>query len=180
MFLNVLNFAFQLMAALAQVGPPQSAGAKDCNIIHGLNAAIESLCECSEIQHEKRTSLTENAGKVLNRGRVICFTNVKNELEVKSLLDCFEDALMQHNKLASSSDSLMTINYCELVLMHVYPVHKESCIADQAKKVVSPLLSTEVHNVKSGRHLAAKLGILVQQHYNLASTTVTGIPMKVM
>lgn len=44
---------------------------------------------------------------------------------------------------------------------------------------MSPILSTEVHAVKSGRHLAAKLGILVQQHYNLASTTVTGIPMKV-
>lgn len=65
------------MAALAQVGPALTTGARDCNVIHGLNAAIEALCECSEIQHEKRTSLTESAGKVLNRGRVICVTNVK-------------------------------------------------------------------------------------------------------
>lgn len=65
------------MAALAQVGPPQNTGPKECNVIHGLNAAIQALCECSEIQHEKRTSLTESAGKVINRGRVICFTNVK-------------------------------------------------------------------------------------------------------
>lgn len=167
-----------LMAALAQVGPPQNTGSKECNVVHGLNAAIQALCECSEVQHEKRTSLTENAGKVVNRGRVICFTNVKSDLEVKSLLEYFEEALTQHNKLASSSDSLMTVQYCELVLMHVYPVHKESCIAHQPKKMTSSILSTEVHNVKSGRHLAAKLGILVQQHYNLASTTVTGIPMK--
>ncbi|XP_035212649.1 integrator complex subunit 13-like isoform X2 [Stegodyphus dumicola] len=166
-----------LMAALADVGPPKSTN-KDSNVIHGLNAAIKALCECSEIQHQKRTSLTENAGKVVNRGRVICFTNVKSDLEVNSLLECFEETLIEQNKLASSSDSLMTIQHCELVMMHVYPVNKESCIAHQPKKMVSPILSTEIHNVKSGRHLAAKLGILVQQHYNLASTTVTGIPMK--
>ncbi|GFU07392.1 integrator complex subunit 13 [Nephila pilipes] len=167
-----------LMAALAQVGPPQNVSSKECNVIHGLNAAIEALCECSEIQHEKRTSMTESAGKVVNRGRIICFTNVKSDLEVNSLVECFQSALLEHNKLASSSDSLMTIQHCELVMMHVYPVNKESCIAHQPKKVVSPILSTEIYNVKSGRHLAAKLGLLVQQHYNLASTTVTGIPMK--
>ncbi|XP_015924548.1 integrator complex subunit 13 isoform X2 [Parasteatoda tepidariorum] len=167
-----------LMAALAQVGPPQSMASKDSSIMHGLNAAIEALCECSEIQHEKRTSLTENAAKVLNKGRVICFTNVKSDLEVNSLLECYHDALVEHNKLAASSDSLMTIQHCELVMVHVYPVNKESCITHLTKKMVSPLLSTELHCVKSGRHLAAKLGLLVQQHYNLASTTVTGIPMK--
>ncbi|KAF8766812.1 integrator complex subunit 13-like isoform X1 [Argiope bruennichi] len=167
-----------LMGALAQVGPPENAGNKDCNVMHGLNAAIEALCECSEIQHEKRTSMTESAGKVVNRGRVICFTNVKSDLEVNSLVECFQSALVEHNKLASSSDSLMAVQHCELILMHVYPVNKESCIASQNKKVISPILSIEIHNVKSGRNLAAKLGILVQQHYNLASTTVTGIPMK--
>ncbi|GIY08577.1 hypothetical protein CDAR_432931 [Caerostris darwini] len=167
-----------LMAALAQVGPPENISIKDCNVMHGLNAAIEALCECSEIQHEKRTSLTDNAGKVINRGRIICFTNVKSDLEVNSIIDCFQNALSEHNKLASGSDSLMTIQHCELILMHVYPVNKESCITPQARKAVSTVLSTEIHNIKSGRHLATKLGILVQQHYNLASTTVTGIPMK--
>ncbi|PRD20101.1 UNVERIFIED_CONTAM: asun [Trichonephila clavipes] len=56
-----------LMAALAQVGPPQNVSGKECNVIHGLNAAIEALCECSEIQHEKRTSMTESAGKVRDK-----------------------------------------------------------------------------------------------------------------
>ncbi|KAG8176539.1 hypothetical protein JTE90_014884 [Oedothorax gibbosus] len=168
-----------LMSSLAQVGPPAtSSQKKECSVMHGLNAAIEALCECSEVQHEKRTAMTESAGKVLNRGRVICFTNVKSDLEVNSLLECFQDALSEHNKLAASSDSLMVVQHCELIMMHVYPVNKESCIAHQPKKMVSPILSTEIHNVKSGRHLAAKLGVLVQQHYNLASTTVTGIPMK--
>lgn len=168
-----------LMAALAEVGPPQAnQNRKECNVIHGLNSAIQALCECSEIQHEKRTCLTESAGKVINRGRVICFTNTKSDIEVTALFTYFEEALIQQNKLAASSDSLMTIQHCELVLMHVYPVNKESCIVSQAKKLMSPIFSHEVHSVKSGRDLAAKLGLLVQQHYNLASTTVTGIPMK--
>lgn len=44
---------------------------------------------------------------------------------------------------------------------------------------VSPLLTSEVHSVRAGRHLATKLNILVQQHFDLASTTITNIPMKV-
>jgi hypothetical protein len=36
-----------------------------------------------------------------------------------------------------------------------------------------------VHSVRAGRHLATKLNILVQQHFDLASTTITNIPMKV-
>lgn len=44
---------------------------------------------------------------------------------------------------------------------------------------ISPLLTSEVHSVRAGRHLATKLNILVQQHFDLASTTITNIPMKV-
>ncbi|KAF4799747.1 protein asunder isoform X8 [Turdus rufiventris] len=36
----------------------------------------------------------------------------------------------------------------------------------------------EVHSVRAGRHLATKLNLLVQQHFDLASTTITNIPMK--
>ncbi|UYV79829.1 hypothetical protein LAZ67_18000851 [Cordylochernes scorpioides] len=52
------------------------------------------------------------------------------------------------------------------------------CILARSVSLVSPILSSEVVVVKSGRLLATKLSVLVQQHYNLASTTVTGIPMK--
>ncbi len=35
-----------------------------------------------------------------------------------------------------------------------------------------------MHSVRAGRHLATKLNVLVQQHFDLASTTITNIPMK--
>jgi hypothetical protein len=45
---------------------------------------------------------------------------------------------------------------------------------------VSAQLSCEIHTTQSGRPLYNKMLHLVQRHYDLASTTVTGIPMKVM
>lgn len=45
------------------VGVPR-AGGSEFSIVHGLRAAIQAMCECSEAQHEKRTALTENATKV--------------------------------------------------------------------------------------------------------------------
>lgn len=104
--------------------------------------------------------------------------------------------------------SLMAIQQCELVLIHIYPQGEDTLVTDRAKKEVtlfhpvrhsegighqslltciffrissqiSPLLTSEVHSVRAGRHLATKLNILVQQHFDLASTTITNIPMKV-
>lgn len=43
---------------------------------------------------------------------------------------------------------------------------------------VSNILSVEMHSVKTNGGLANKFTSLILKHYNLASTTVTGIPMK--
>lgn len=45
---------------------------------------------------------------------------------------------------------------------------------------LSPYLASEVHNSQSGRFIATKLVELAMSHFNLSSTTVTGIPMKVI
>ncbi|XP_064471244.1 integrator complex subunit 13-like [Ornithodoros turicata] len=168
-----------LMSLMAQLGPPSESGnAKDYNVLNGLTAAVEALCQCSEIQHEYRTSLTDTAGKIVNRGRIICVTSMKSDSEIRVLEDRFYEVLVAQNKLAASSDSLMSVHKCELVLIHTCPVNKESENTPVSKRNVGSLLTCEVHKVRSGRNLAAKLGYLVQLHYNLASTTVTGIPMK--
>ena len=49
----------------------------DCNIFHGINQAIQSLCQPSTIQHQVRTSLTDNLPTIHNRGRIICLTSFK-------------------------------------------------------------------------------------------------------
>ncbi|TMS02676.1 Integrator complex subunit 13 [Larimichthys crocea] len=125
----------ELMSALAAVGPPNPREDPECcSILHGLVAAVESLCKITELQHERRTTLMDTADRVANRGRIICLTNAKR---VKT-------------------------RWCP----------------DRPKKEISPLLTSEVHSVRAGRHLATKLNILVQQHFDLASTTITNIPMK--
>uniref|UniRef100_A0A3P9I8K8 Integrator complex subunit 13 n=1 Tax=Oryzias latipes TaxID=8090 RepID=A0A3P9I8K8_ORYLA len=169
----------ELMSALAAVGPPNPREDPECcSILHGLVAAVESLCKITELQHEKRTALMDTAERVANRGRIICLTNAKSDTHVRMLEDCIQETILDQNKLAAGSDRLMGIQQCELVLVHIYPQGEDTLVSDRPKKEISPLLTSEVHSVRAGRHLASKLNILVQQHFDLASTTITNIPMK--
>ncbi|XP_019353893.1 integrator complex subunit 13 isoform X3 [Alligator mississippiensis] len=169
----------ELMAALAAVGPPNPhADPECCSILHGLVTAVEALCKITEYQHEARTMLMENAERVGNRGRIICITNAKSDSHVRMLEECVQETIHEHNKLAANSDHLMQIQKCELVLIHTYPVGEDSLVSDRPKKELSSVLTSEVHSVRAGRHLATKLNVLVQQHFDLASTTITNIPMK--
>ncbi|XP_059181795.1 integrator complex subunit 13 isoform X2 [Centropristis striata] len=169
----------ELMSALAAVGPPNPREDPECcSILHGLVAAVESLCKITELQHERRTSLMDTAERVANRGRIICLTNAKSDTHVRMLEDCIQETILEQNKLAAGSDRLMAIQQCELVLVHIHPQGEDTLVSDRPKKEISPLLTSEVHSVRAGRHLATKLNILVQQHFDLASTTITNIPMK--
>ncbi|KAM9328796.1 integrator complex subunit 13 isoform 2-T2 [Pholidichthys leucotaenia] len=169
----------ELMSALAAVGPPNPREDPECcSILHGLVAAVESLCKITELQHEKRTALMDTADKVANRGRIICLTNAKSDTHVRMLEDYIQETILDQNKLAAGSDRLMAIQQCELVLVHIFPQGEDTLVSDRPKKEISPLLTSEVHSVRAGRHLATKLNVLVQQHFDLASTTITNIPMK--
>nr|XP_020653459.1 protein asunder homolog isoform X5 [Pogona vitticeps] len=175
----------ELMAALAAVGPPNPrADPECCSILHGLVSAVEALCKITEYQHEARTLLMENADRVGNRGRIICITNAKRfvspaiDSHVRMLEEFVQETIHEHNKLAANSDHLMQIQKCELVLIHTYPVGEDNLVSDHLKKELSPVLTSEVHSVRAGRHLATRLNLLVQQHFDLASTTITNIPMK--
>uniref|UniRef100_A0A8C2YTW8 Integrator complex subunit 13 n=1 Tax=Chinchilla lanigera TaxID=34839 RepID=A0A8C2YTW8_CHILA len=100
----------ELMAALAAVGPPNPrADPECCSILHGLVAAVETLCKITEYQHEARTLLMENAERVGNRGRIICITNAKSDSHVRMLEDCVQETIHEHNKLAANSDQIVSI-----------------------------------------------------------------------
>lgn len=171
-----------LLYGLSVVGVPVSVPvpneSEDYSVIHGLEAAVQAMCECSEIQHEKRTTLTENATKILNRCRVICLTSARDNASIKRLQDIFQNELIQVNKVAAASDHLIPIHHCHLVIINVYPNNMEMLVTYQPLKDISNLLSSEVHSVKAGGQIASKLSHLILSHYDLASTTVTGIPMK--
>ncbi|KAG8228667.1 hypothetical protein J437_LFUL008904 [Ladona fulva] len=168
-----------LLNTLSSVGVPNTRqSSRDYSMMYGLKSAIEALCECSEIQHERRTSLTENASKVLNRCRVICITSTIDNSSIKSFEDYFQNILIQQNKIAAGSDHLITVHHCHLVILNVYPNNTESQVRGHPPKDMSAILTTEVHSVKAGGQIASKLSHLILSHYDLASTTVTGIPMK--
>lgn len=172
------NLAY-ILNGTASVGvPPRAHPTNEFSVIHGLRAAIEALCECSDIQHEKRTSLTENATKILNRCRVICITSARDNASMKSLEDIFQNVLIQQNKIAAASDHLITVHHCHLVIINVFPNSIESQVTGHPARDLSAILTSEVHSVKAGGQIASKLTHLILKHYDLASTTVTGIPMK--
>ncbi|XP_064633447.1 integrator complex subunit 13-like [Lineus longissimus] len=169
----------QLLTGLAQLGPPvESEKCNSTELISGLTEAIQALCDPSDIQQKMTTSHTEQANSVLNRGRIICITSLKSENFYRMLADCLTDVVQQENKLAANTDNLMPIHHCEVHMILVSPVGEESAIPSKNKQELSPNISYEVHVSQSGRFIASKLIQIASRHYNLTSTTVTGIPMK--
>ncbi|RZF48920.1 hypothetical protein LSTR_LSTR003300 [Laodelphax striatellus] len=171
-----------LLNGLSGVSVPPSYRLQDqtdYSVVHGLQAAMKALCECSETQHERRNSLNETASMLMNNCRVICITSARDNTSIKSIQDIFLNELIQANKIAASSDHLIPVNHCHLVIINVYPNNIENvAVNPQALREINSLLSCEVHCAKAGGQIASKLTHLILPHYDLASTTVTGIPMK--
>lgn len=86
--------------------------------------------------------------------------------------------LIQQNKVAAATDHLINVHHCHLVIINIHPNNTESSVTSQPLNELSPLLTAEVHSVGAGKGLNNKLSHLILGHYGLASTTVTGIPMK--
>lgn len=184
---NTWKFATQNMShvlnAMALVGVPQrnTPQSSDYSVIHGLRAAIEALAEPTELQMNLMQS-QENAnitnGKIPNKGRVICITSARDNPSMKSLEDIFHNVLMQQNTLAMAQNKLLNIDHCHLVIINMVPMNIETLVTNRTKMEFSPCLSTEIHTT-SAPEISNKLTHLIMSHYDLASTTVTGIPMKV-
>ncbi|CAG2173838.1 unnamed protein product [Oppiella nova] len=123
----------------------------------------------------------------LNGGRIVCISAFRNDSHIKSIEDSVKELITERNELivkqrkVDTSCRLLTISFCELVFINTFPIEDQSMtskIMEIPRHELNGLVSSEVHSVKSGRFLAAKLSYLVLSHYSLASTTVTGIPMK--
>ena len=65
-----------------------------------------------------------------------------------------------------------------LVYIYTHKIYRFSQFYFDINQVSSEV-STQLYSTLSGSHLYYKMIGLVQKHYDLASTTVTGIPMKV-
>lgn len=164
----------QVMNALTEIGTPTDSD--DDNVVNGLTLAVEELCKPSELQTRMKTM--DETAEVENRGRIIVLMHGKSDGQIRMLEECVNGALEQQNSLALETDNLLPITYCELVVLHSYPLEHACSITDKARHEVSPLLTCEVLTTESGKKQYDRMLQMAYVHYNLASTTVTGIPMK--
>ncbi|XP_039263704.2 integrator complex subunit 13-like [Styela clava] len=169
-----------LLRALASVGPPVARS--DCSVLTGLIDAVKSLSEPT-IQ-QKNAFDDPNVKNVPNRGRIVCITQLKHDVHRRTIEDCVAEAVQKQNELAANPNSgFLPISELDLVIIHIKPFGVDLQISE---KPPTPLtqnksISSELHNVKSTRHgiaIANRLLNLVQKHYDLSVTSVTGIPMK--
>lgn len=161
------------MNAMAMVGiPPNAPQSTDYSIIHGLRESVEALAEPTDLQKEK---LSEGC-KISNTGRVICITSARDDASMKSLEDIFTSIIDSQN-MVSNPPNVLKIDQCHLVIINLYPSNLESLVNSRALQEISTHLKTEIHSVKA-QDFPNKLTHLILPHYDLASTTVTGIPMK--
>ncbi|XP_045535653.1 protein asunder [Papilio machaon] len=170
-----------ILNGLSLVGPVRRGAGGD---VVGLCAAIEALGEPSPTQSSRPT--TERLFQ--NRGRIICITSARDDDSIRSLAEIALNALVQQNKKLSmvppttSADAdntqSLVVHYCHLVIVNVTPEKIETRVNNQPlTEMGGGLMGVEVI-VSRASALANLLGRLVLPHYKLATTTVTGIPMK--
>lgn len=159
---------------MAMVGPPPSVHpSNEFTVIHGLRAAVEALTEPTE---QQKQMLATKTGKIINRARVICITSARDDSSMKSLEEIFNSVVVQQNLVCGSQNALK-IDECHLVVINLHPSNLESMVTNRKFRELNNVVKTEVHSIKA-RDFANKMTQLILPHYNLASTTVTGIPMK--
>ncbi|XP_058813409.1 protein asunder [Topomyia yanbarensis] len=164
-----------VMNAMSMVGvPPRQTQANDYSVIHGLRAAIEALAEPTDFQKDQ---LGKNEQIVFNLGRVICITSARDDASMKSLEDIFRTVLVQQNTISANHKEYLKIDQCHLVIINLFPSNMESMVNNRALIDISPILKSEIHSNKANK-ISNKLTHLILPHFDLASTTVTGIPMK--
>lgn len=154
--------------------PPPLPHSAEFTVIHGLRAAVEALAEPTEQQKEK----LKTGAKVTNRARVICITSARDDSSMKSLEEIFYTVVAQQNMMpAQNAADFLKIDQCHLVVINLHPSGLDSMVTNKPLRDLNGTVKAEVHSVRA-RDFGNKLTHLILPHYDLASTTVTGIPMK--
>lgn len=173
--------------AISHSKAKQFKPSEKCQILNGFDKAIEALSEPTHSQSKANDTSSDTSAEPTNKGRIVCISSFRNDSHIKSVEDSVKQLIVDRNELIAkqktldNSCHLMSITCCELVIINTFPIEDQtmsSKIVEIPKHSLSPTITSEIHSVKSGRFLAAKLSFLVLSHFDLASTTVTGIPMK--
>ena len=155
------------------------------DLVKGLKGAVSALGIPTDAQLAARIKSGKMA-QFKNRGRIICLSYFRNEAEIIEIQGQLAEIINEYNESAKSSlidgeSKRIMVDQVDAVLINTHPQYDtgpSSCIRNVTNHLVTPFLTCEVHTTISGTYLSQKLTSLVLRHYNLASTTVTGIPMK--
>ncbi|KAF2366202.1 Cell cycle regulator Mat89Bb [Trinorchestia longiramus] len=158
-----LNAIMQLLMVLGPARP----GTAD--LLSGCLSALHNLTEATPVQKQKTPPL-------INKGRIVVVTRLHSDDEAKLYYQKFCDLVSSVNR--SVCDENLAIAHVQLVLLSFIGENEHSRVTTGNLSGGGSGVSGEVVEMQCGSSVAAKLCSLVVRHYNLASTTVTGIPMK--
>ncbi len=168
--------------------PPEGGSKKSSSLTDGLAAAVKILTEVTPTQQKMTCQSEENGNgassrlQLINRGRIICLTHAQDDRHVDQLVREVQRQLEEANQEALSRDNSSVLNKVSLEVVHCYPGSGAGASPivspTDAPLDASPQLSYRVISVDAGTGLARKLLYMALYHFQLASTTVTGIPMK--
>ena len=147
-----------------------------------IEECLNQLAVLSLLQWE----LYKKKKEIKNKCRLIVITNFQNNNQVNSFIKSLNASLIAFNKSIDLNDefserSKLPISELHLVLINVYPINQDNYKINEIHNELrneNCLLNYELLNCKSGTFIASKMITLLINHYDLASTTVTNIPMK--
>merc|ERR1712223_93042 len=142
----------------------------------GIRSALEILTELTEAQKNVQE-------RIINRGRIVCLTFLEDlKAFTENFNNLIHEELQQANSLAASSNTLASIAQLEIDIVCCFSdlrgAHPHFSPFDDYTKQLNHLLNYSVSCVPAGVELSKKMLCLALRHFDLASTTVTGIPMK--
>ncbi|XP_046853140.1 integrator complex subunit 13-like isoform X2 [Xenia sp. Carnegie-2017] len=159
----------QLLKPLAALNlKNKTESENDASITHGLIDAVQTFFVCPG---QKKRIVNDFNGK----GRIICLTSFDSEEKVNEAVDavCKEFKLVTE---MSKSKSSIFLEFVDVVFLHI-PRSPGSCkLRERSLKPIQNICITV--QIVNASQLISKMTSLVQRHFNLKTTVVTGIPMK--
>lgn len=140
---------------------------------NGIRRALEVLCEETEAQAKLKKE--DKSSLMMNRGRIVCFTQTE---DISAFTEEFsvllQKELSEINSEAARNKLLSSIAQLDV---NVVSVGASTAKGDEITKQLSPSISYNICRSMAG-HLHVILLEMALTHFELASTTVTNIPMK--
>lgn len=165
-------------ARLAKSGRPEPesrmkmAQSKGYDISRGIETGFKVLSESTEAQLDCQSSM------MMNKGRLVVLSHFRDNEHLQEVLENLKTDFGEINQVASSSEVVSVISQVEVHVVHCYTQDICNINPDAVRVQMPTTIDCKVFTVRALDELPKKMMSLALKHFNLASTTVTGIPMK--